>query len=77
MKVNKLVFKEVEDTDYTNFISFIAESPIGAYYIDYDKRDKTYSSYNSNAEIGQDTSMEEAVKRVNSYHSANILACMK
>lgn len=73
-EVEKLVFTEYESDG--NFISFMAESPFGTYYIDYDKTEKTYSSYCQYAEIGLDKTLIKAINRVNDFHRANVLNCL-
>ena len=57
-------------------VSFIAESPIGTYYIDMNKEEKTYNSYTSNAEIGEDSTLIKAIQRSNEFHKANVLNCL-
>lgn len=74
--VEKLVFTELEEDVDGEYISFIAESPIGTYYIDCRKGEKEYSSYTTNAEIGSDVSLIKAIQRVNDYHRAIVLNCL-
>lgn len=73
-EVEKLVFTEYESDN--NFIPFMAESPFGTYYIDYDKSEKTYSSYCQYAEIGEDNTLIKAIQRVNAFHADNIIKCL-
>ena len=48
-EVEKLVFTELESESDSTSIAFVAESPIAAYYIDFNKDEKMYRSYSSNA----------------------------
>lgn len=73
-KTKKLVFTEyVQDGDY---ISYKAESPFGTYYIDHNLIDKTFSSYCDYAEIGDDLTLIDAIKAVNTFHDRNLKLCL-
>jgi len=75
-EVKKLVFTELEMEDDNYVLSFIADSPIGAYYIDFYENDHTYSSYCASDEIGEDKTLIKAIQRVNDFHRNNVLECL-
>lgn len=75
-EVEKLVFTELEEEENSNLITFVAESPVATYYIDYNKSDKTYRSWCMGSEIGTEKSLIKAIQAVNTYHRANILDCL-
>ena len=75
-EVEKLVFTELESESDSMSIAFVAESPIATYYIDFNKDEKIYVSYSSNAVIGEDKTLIKAINRVNDFHRANVLSCL-
>lgn len=75
-EVEKLVFTELESESDSTSIAFVAESPIATYYIDFDKSERTYTSYCTYAEIGQDPTLIGAIQRVNKFHRDNVLNCL-
>ena len=75
-EVEKLVFTELESESDSKSIAFVAESPIAAYYIDFNKDEKMYRSYSSNAVIGEDKTLIKAIQRSNEFHKSNVLNCL-
>ncbi len=75
-EVEKLVFTELEEEEGSRLITFVAESPVATYYIDYSKDDKTYKSYCVSAVIGEDVSLIKAIQRVNAFHGKRVLDCL-
>lgn len=75
--VEKLVFTELDMDDGSKLISYVAESPIGTYYIDFDKDEQSYTSYCMYKDnIGEDFTIGEAIHRVNVFHKSNVLNCL-
>ena len=75
-EVEKLVFTEFETEEDSPLTSFIAESPMMTYYIDFDKSEGAYRSYCTTSEIGEDRTLIKAIQRVNAFHSDNVLKCL-
>lgn len=76
-EVKKLVFTEFESDPDSQYVSYMAESPFGTYYIDYDKYDHTFKSYTQYADIGEDDTLAKAKERTNEAHRNNVLDCFE